>query len=136
MSTQIQHISTAYTKNTYVIDLITTTDGTQTTAYSIPINANQAGYVIVSFVANNSAYGAVVGGNVQAVFARASGNVSRTSSTTASGLMASIVSSFLVTQPSVDIVANTSIQSIDTKVTGVASTTIKWQLEITSYLSN
>lgn len=136
MTTIIQNIAPSYNKNVYIIDPISTTDGTQTVAYSIPIGVNQAGYVIANFVANNSTYGAVIGGNVQAVFARASGNVSRTSSTTASGLMASIVSSFLVTQPSVDIVANTSTQNVEIMITGIASTTIKWQLEIISYTSN
>lgn len=131
-----QSTATDYTKTNYALDSIQTTTGTQTTAYSIPININQSGYIVVSFIANSAAYSTVIGGNVQAVFARASGNISRTSSTTASGLMANVVSSFLVTQPSVDIVANTGTQAIDIKITGVASTTINWHLEIISYTSN
>lgn len=125
----------SYTKTTYIVDPLQTTNATVTVGYTIPIATNKAAYTRVEFVANNTAYTNAVGGVAQAVFFRASGNLSRTSTPDSQGLISTLLSNFAIT-PRVNIVANTANQSIEVRVTGVAATTINWHLEITNYLSN
>lgn len=135
MSYQLTY-GTSFNKNVIVVDPYQTTSGTQGTAYSIPIATNQAAQVVVNFTASTSTFSSVVGGSATAVFARASGDMARTSSTTATGLLTQLLGNFTLAQPSIDIVANTSTQAIDVKLTGQAGVTINWHLEITTYMTN
>lgn len=129
--------SPSFTKRVTTIDPLQTTNETTTTAWTISVPTNKAFYIKVDYIANNTAYTSAIGGLVQAVFMRASGNVTRTASSDSSGLLSTLLSSFVAVQPKVNIVANnTGGNFINITVTGVAATTLNWHLEITSYMNN
>ncbi len=129
------NISQSYTKITKIIDPYQTTNATQQTAYSIAIPQNKAVYVMAVFFASDAGFTSCVGGKGEATFLRASGNLVRSSGNTSSGLLTTILGNFLLGQPSIDLVANTSTQSIDVRVTGKLATTINWRLEVTYYIN-
>lgn len=130
-------ISASFTKSVYTIDPLATTSAVQQIAYSIPVPFSKSAYVECRFICNNGTYTSASGGFAMAVFLRgASGDVSRTATSSATGLIASILSNFLVVQPSVDIVATASTQTIDLKVTGLTATALAWHLELTVFMNN
>lgn len=128
--------SESFTKYLYTIDPFSTSNATPQVAYSIPLPQNKAAYVYIQYNNNNTGYTSASGGNVQAVFLRATGNIARTDASTSKGLLAMVLGNFAVSQPAVDIVANTVAQTIDVQLTGKLSTPINWHLEITVYMSN
>ena len=112
-------------------DGYTTTDATTTTAFSISVSTNRVFYIQVRFLYNISDYSAAGLMVLEGTFRRASGNIVRASQN--SGIIPPIIKSsgdFTGQQPSCDLVANTSTNAIDIKITGKASTTINWQFEI------
>lgn len=129
-------ISASFTKTIYTIDPVQTTNATPQIAISVPILNNQSAYAVCQFNCTNTAFTNSSGGSVSAVFMRAGGDVTRTNISTATGLIASILSNFLIVQPSIDMVATAATQTIDLKVTGTATTTINWHLELVVYTSN
>lgn len=129
-------VNATYTSEKTIIDPYQTTNATQQTAYSIPISQNQGAFVTASFAAIQSDFSASAAGTTTAVFLRATGDVARTSTNTNTGLMTTVMGTFPGAEPSLDVVANTSTQSIDFKVTGKASTTINWNIDIQIKYSN
>lgn len=129
--------SQSYTKTVYTIDPFVTSNGTQTTAFSVALPAGKAASCVCEYVDNNSTSSNASGGFARAVFYRPTGgNVARTSANSSQGLFANLLGNFTGAQPSVDIVANVGTQSIDLKVTGKAATSISWHLELVVYMSN
>lgn len=127
-----------YSIGQYYLDPFQTTDGSQQTIASLPVKQNQ--YVsILSFEASGyvTDFSDTVEANLQAAFLRANGNIARTSSSNASGLIRNIFTSLgLLNTINLDAVANIGTQSIDFKVTGQGSKTINWNFLFTIKFSN
>lgn len=134
---QTLSINDSFSKLLYIIDPYKTNGGTQITAYSIPVSSRTSISVRGEFFCSDVAFGSTAGGNFQATFLRGAGSLARTSGTTASGLISSVLGNFSGTsQPSVDLVANTTSQAIDIKLTGKAGIIIDWHIELTVFRSN
>lgn len=129
-------IGDSFTKETYVIESLSTSDATPLWAYGISVPTNKAVYIMVRYVTNSSNYSSASGGKSEAVFFRAAGNLSRTDSSSSKGLWATILGNFSGNQPSLDLIANTTTQEIDIFVTGKPATVISWHLEVMFYMSN
>lgn len=130
-SNQRTQISGTTRKRSTVPDSVTTTDATQTTAFSFVLPESTAIYVRVAAIvttSNQSAAGYIV---EEAVFRRqAGGNVTRANGN--GGLTLPLIralNDFTGLAPTMDIVANTTTQSVDIKITGKASTTLNWYFE-------
>lgn len=129
-------ISSTFTKEIIIIDPYQTANATQATAMSFPLPASKAAFAKAEFFCYDSSFASTAGGTVQAMFVRSAGNISRSSGATAAGLITSILGNFTLGQPSVDLVSNTTTQSIDVKVTGKTATTINWRIELTIYYNS
>lgn len=130
---QIQNTTTTR-RNLRVFDKLTTTDATPTVAGSVSLGSGKASYFEVKAFAVQSDFSALQALDVQAGFRRpVGGNVVRATSVGGSGLPY-IASSgdFGNKAPTIDLVANTSTQTIDIVVTGKAETTIHWHFKALS----
>lgn len=125
-----RHIQNTRTtrRNTRVFDKATTTNATPLVVASIPLAENRVSRFSLEVVAIKSDYTAAQEMDVVAVFRRAAGgNIARSTNTNGLGLPRLLSGGdFTGIAPSVNLVANTSTQSIDVTVTGKASTTIYW----------
>ena len=126
--------STTTRRNVRVIEKIQTTDATPTVAYSIPLAVSRATYVRATATAIKSDFTAAQGIEATAVFRRApAGNVVRASPNGGNGsIVMQSIGDYSGPAPTLDIVANTTNQTIDIQVTGKASNTINWHIEILS----
>lgn len=128
---------TNYTYLKAYLDPVQTTNATQSTIDSILVAENQLVDINIQARGKTSTGTNFVMITFRATFGRATGgNITRTSSSTSSGLISEILSNFIGLNPSIDAVANTSTQSIDIKLTGKASTTINWSFLIDINSSN
>jgi len=128
-------VNPSFTKEVVVIDPVQTTNATPLVAYSIPVKQNRAITVKASFVASVSDFSNCASGDGTATFRRQTGNLARTNITTA-GLLLNILGDFLLSQPTVDLVANTTTQAVDVTVTGKLGLTVNWNIEIESKYTN
>lgn len=130
---QNRHIQNTGTtrRNIRVFDKVTTTDATLLVAGSVNLGEGRASFFQVKIFAVQSNFGALQAINVQAGFRRPTGgNVARATSSGGSGLPYLASSGdFSGIAPTVDLVANTTTQTIDIVVKGKASTTINWYFE-------
>lgn len=105
--------------------VIETNGNTPTVVYSIPVAEYKVAYVEVFAAAleNDFSNGAV--GKVTRLFGRAGGNV------TAVGVAQSqvVVTTFANPQPQLNLVANTTTQSIDVVATGKAGLILRWWID-------
>lgn len=99
----------------------TTTDATATTVFSFKVGASKHVLITALVLVRKSDYSLSSSQNLTVGFLRGSGNVSRQGS-----IISNIISNFPVLKPTVDLQANTSTQSIDVVVTGLAATTLVW----------
>lgn len=113
-----------------VSDIVTTTNATQQTAFQIPVPVNTCFRIDVYCLVRKSDNSGMAIITESVGFRRVAGNVIR--ATGSSGLLKPLtdVVGDLPTTPDMDIVANTTDQTIDIKVTGIASTTLNWALRI------
>jgi|SRR6187402_1210120 len=126
--------TTTTRRNIRVFDSITTTNATPTIAGSISLGENRASYVEIKAFCITSGFTALQALDVQAGFRRPSGgNVTRATSNNGAGLPYLASSGdFSGASPTIDLVANTSTQTIDIVVHGKAGTTIKWHFKALS----
>lgn len=128
---QIQNSNTTR-RNVRVPESVTTTDATPTVMYSIPLGVQRASFVQAQLIAIKSDFSAAQAIFLQSAFRRMTGgNVIKATPTNNSGFQASN-GDFTGIAPKIDLVANTSTQTIDLVVTGKAATTIKWQVVLLS----
>jgi len=127
---QIQRNTTTQ-RNVRVFDAVTTTNATPTVAASVPLGQGKGSFFQAFACAIKSDFSALQALHVQAGFRRASGgNVTRATSNGGTGLpYLSSSGDFSGSSPTIDLVANTSTQTIDIVVTGKAATTINWHIE-------
>ncbi len=130
-SNQRTQISGTTRKRSTVPDSIQTTNATQATAFSFVLPEGTAIYVrvaavVVSDTVSNAGY--IV---EEAVFRRpVGGNITRSTGVGGATLpLIRALNDFTGGAPTMDIVANTSTQSVEIKVTGKASTTLNWYFE-------
>lgn len=121
-------------RNIRVFDRVTTTDATPTLAGSVPLGEGRASYFEVKAFAVQSNLGALQAMDCQAGFRRpAGGNIIRATSSGGAGLPYLASSGdYTGASPTINLVANTSTQTIDVMVTGKAGTTINWFFETIS----
>lgn len=103
---------------------VQTTDATTTDIMSIPVAQNEAIVVNVKVIAAISDYSAAIGGTVIHTFRRATGNV------TAVGGETDTTSEDSAGTPTVNCVADTTNQTVDVRVTGVAAETWNWEVQV------
>lgn len=101
---------------------VTTTNSTQTTAFSIPVPQNKNYVVKIKLLAYQSDYSKSNSGEILGVFVRGTGNLSR------DGTLIKSTSGAL-SGASIEMVANASTQSIDVKISGTSATVI-WNFQI------
>jgi hypothetical protein len=121
----------SYSPETRFSQSFTTTNNTPTVAFSVPIPAASAAFVQVDFVATNSTFSSAAGGDAEAIFTRtAAGNVVR--ATGNGGLLDAAITLMgnFTLMPKAEIVANTTTQAADIRLTGIAATTITWTFTI------
>lgn len=107
------------------------TTGSETiTVASIAIGQNSGQMISVDFYAVASDFSKSMCGFFTAPFIRQSGNVSRSTPGTGSGAILSDMVGDFAPAPNVNIAANTSSQSADVRVTGIAGTTISWSVAV------
>lgn len=99
-----------------------TTNNSDVVVKSIPLAINKAALVTVSCVAARADYSTGIGGTVQAMFLRDTGNVSR------SGAQAKTLSGGM--SATCDLTANPSTQAIDVSVRGEGSQTDWFQVRV------
>lgn len=132
MSTfEISQDSLSVRRRIRVPEIFQTTNAVQQTAVQIDVPASTAWYIKVRAVAYQSDFSKSASYEEEACFRRASaGNVIRASAN--GGVSKPILSALgdFIILPDLDVVANTSSQTIDIKVTGIASTTINWIFDI------
>lgn len=117
--------SSNHTGRTHKSFLQSTTDATATTVYSIPIAELEGAFVEVEAVCLQDDATEIGRSQVTSAFRRAaSGNVTEAGSPTAVNVDDSAGS------PAATLVANTSTQKVDVKVTGVASTNYTWVIDV------
>lgn len=108
-----------------------TTNNTPTVAYSVAIPAASAAYVQVEFLVTNTALSSAATGVAEAAFTRTSGgNVVR--ATGNGGLLDAairLIGNFTL-MPKAEIIANTSSQTADIRLTGLSGTTLSWTFTI------
>lgn len=116
-----------YAKTKINTGKVQTTDATATTIFSVPMPASSSCFVNISFACSNAAFTTGLAQTpITGYFLRsAAGNVVSAGTTVAVGLNISLA----VNPPVLTMVANTSTQSIDIKVTGQAATTYNWHVE-------
>jgi hypothetical protein len=108
-----------------------TTNATPVVAYSVPIPAGSAAYIQMDFLAATTTYSGSAGGETDAVFRRVvAGNVSR--ATGNGGILdASIkLAGDLTTMPKAEIIANTTNQTADIRLTGILGVTLNWAFTV------
>lgn len=111
---------------------VQTTDATPTVVYSIPLIEGRAIFAEARCLAIKSDFSELQVLSLMCGFRRASGgNVTKATSVDNKGFGISN-GDFSVPLPSLNIVANTSAQTVDVEVTGKAATTINWHFEILS----
>lgn len=112
-------------------DSQTTTNNVQQTAFSFVLPPSTAIYIRVDAVVSASDYSSAGFVVQEAVFRRPSvGNIVR--ATGNGGLTLPLIralNDFVGAAPTMDIVANTTTQSVEVKITGKASTTLRWQFQ-------
>ncbi len=119
-------------RNIRVIDSVTTTDATPTVIYSVPLGQGRASFIQAKAVAIRSDFGAMQALDIQAGFRRATGgNVTKATTGSNKGFEISN-GDFTALEPSINLIANTSSQTIDVQVTGKSANTIKWYIELLS----
>lgn len=101
---------------------VTTSNSTQTTAFSIPVPQNKNMIVKIKLLAYQSDYSKSNSGEILGVFVRGTGNVSR------DGTLIKNTSGAL-SGAGIDMTANTSTQAIDVKISGTSATVI-WNFQI------
>lgn len=118
-------------RNIRVFDNVTTTNATPLVAGSVVLGEGRASYFEVKAFCVQSNFGALQAMDVQAGFRRATGgNVIRATSSNGAGLPYLASSGdFTGQSPTIDLVANTSTQTIDIVVKGKSGLTIKWYFE-------
>lgn len=127
-ATDITSSGTINQANTYITvkrlcqTQVTTTNSTQTTAFSIAVPQNENYVVKVKILAYQSDYSKSNSGEVLGVFVRGTGNVSR------DGTLIKNTSGAL-SGAGIDMVANTSTQAIDIKISGTSATVI-WNFSV------
>jgi len=127
----IQNSPTAR-RNIRVLDRVQTTDATPAVAYSIPLGQGRVSFIQAKVIAIQSDFSHAQSLDIQAGFRRASGgNVTKSTPANNRGFLVSS-GDFSGTAPDIDIVANTSAQTIDIQITGKAATTINWYIELLS----
>lgn len=111
-----------------------TTNATPTVAYSVPIPASSAAYIEIDFLVVNSsgtAFSNAAGGEADACFTRtAAGNVLR--ATGSNGLLDAAIklAGNFTSMPKAEIVANTTTQTADIMLTGLAGVTLTWTFSV------
>jgi hypothetical protein len=123
----------AFNDLTATIDPLNTTNATAKTAFSIPLKQNQDVGIQVTWYASDSTHTNAAFGTAQGMFTRSTGNVTLQGSPL-NNIQTNITA--LIGIPTVTMVANTSTQSIDIKVTGNATSTFSWHLKINYLPSN
>lgn len=101
---------------------VTTNSSTQQTAFSIDVPQNKNIVVKIKMLAYQSDYSKSNSGEILGVFVRGTGNVSR------DGTLIKNTSGAL-SGAGIDMVANTSTQQIDVKISGTSATVI-WNFQI------
>lgn len=100
---------------------VTTNNSTQTTAFSISVPQNKNLVIKIRLLAYQSDYSKSNSGEILGVFVRGTGNVSR------DGTLIKNTSGAL-SGAGIDLVANTSTQAIDVKISGTSATVI-WNFQ-------
>lgn len=128
--TQNRHIQSTPTtrRNLRVFDKIATTDDVPTLAGSVVLGEGKASYFEVKAFCTSSGLAELQAMDVQAGFRRpVGGNVTRATSNNGTGLPYLASSGdFSGKAPTIDLIANTTSQTIDIMVTGKSATTINW----------
>lgn len=106
-----------------------TTNATPVVVFSVPIAEGTSARVDVDFQVINSGLTQAACGSIFALFIRPSGgNVAR--ATGNAGLLSAnltISTNITLNAPQIEIVANTSAQTADVRLTGQAATTLTWK---------
>lgn len=108
-----------------------TTNATPVVAFKVPILQGTAAYITVDFIVTNANYDKAAAGSSDAAFCRASGgNVLR--ATGSNGLLDAAIklAGNFSLSPKAEIIANTSTQTADIRLTGLAATTLNWAVTI------
>lgn len=104
---------------------ITTTDATQTTIESVAVAEDQAVVIRAEVVGAIDTYASAIGISVWGVFRRASaGNV------TLVGSLQGTAQEDDADTPAITLTANTTNQTVDVNVTGIASETWTWAAKV------
>lgn len=128
VATDVTATGTVYQSNTYIStqrlcqQQVTTNSSTQQTAFSIPVPQNKNMIIKIRMLAYQSDYSKSNSGEVLGVFVRGTGNVSR------DGTLIKNTSGAL-SGAGIDMIANTSTQSVDIKISGTSATVV-WNFAI------
>lgn len=117
----------SYNPSTRFSQSFQTTNATPTVAYSVPMPEGSAAFIQIDFIVSNSGYTLAAAGEADAAFTRASaGNVLR--ATGSNGLLAAAIklSGNFAPMPQAEIVANTTSQTADIRLSGITATTLNW----------
>lgn len=105
--------------------LVQTTDATPTVLMSFPIDILKGAYIEVFLMVIEQTFSAGAVANVQCLFARIQGNLVRVTVPTGNV----VTTTFTAPQPALDLVANTTTNSIDLIGTGKVGMTLRWYVE-------
>lgn len=124
--------STTTRRNVRVLERVQTTNATPAVAYSVPLGQGRASFIQAKAIAIQSDFSHSQSLDIQAGFRRASGgNVTKSTPANNRGFLISS-GDFTGASPDIDLVANTSSQTIDVQITGKAATIINWYIELLS----
>lgn len=102
-----------------------TTDNVAKVIASFPIDVQKIAYIEIFLVVIEQTFSAGAAVQGSALFGRVAGNLIRITNPTGSV----IATTFTAPQPFLDVVANTTTQSIDVVITGKTGMTLRWFLE-------
>lgn len=114
------------TREEYYVGRITTSGSTTIVAETVAIPQNKLFSILITVLIYRADFTNSNSGTVQAAFLRAAGNVSR------DGAQIKNMQGGL-SGASLDMVANTSTQTCDIQINGVAATSINWDIAINLY---
>lgn len=129
-----RHIQSSKTarRNIRVLDVVTTTDATPKVAYSVGLGQGRTSFIQAKATVIRSDFGAQQAIDIQAGFRRAiGGSVVKATVPNNKGFEVSN-GDFSGTAPSMDLIANTTAQTIDVEITGKAANNLRWYIELLS----